>query len=151
MHPTPDSSFQPGRSPRSSLGRGAVSGAGSRSPTAEAGDLNSLQSGFESQREHCCSLREIRVVSRRSGNRGCRRIRPWQRFGSNWLILSAGACGTYDALLAAVDSTTAEVRQIGDQVETVLGWADNLPERAERYAAICIFDADDLQGHQGRA
>jgi hypothetical protein len=52
-------------------------------------------------------------------------------------------------LLAAVDSTVSEVHSVGDQVETVPGWDDALPASAENYAAICIFDATDVQGIRG--
>ncbi|WP_448005468.1 hypothetical protein [Agromyces bauzanensis] len=52
-------------------------------------------------------------------------------------------------LVAAVDSSVSEVRRVGDQVETVAGWADALPARAEHYAAICIFDAEGVQGIRG--
>lgn len=50
------------------------------------------------------------------------------------------ATGTGPNLLAAVDSTSGEVREIGRNVNTPRHWDDDLPEQPEAYVAICIYD-----------
>lgn len=52
-------------------------------------------------------------------------------------------------MISALNSTAAEVREVGDQVETVAGWADYLPADPDNYAAICIYDASDSRGIRG--
>lgn len=51
-----------------------------------------------------------------------------------------------ETLISAIDSTTAEVLQIGSEVETRGDWASHLPSSPESYAAVCIFDVSALEG-----
>jgi hypothetical protein len=43
-------------------------------------------------------------------------------------------------LVAAIDSTSAEVLEVGREVETKGDWADTLPPDPDNFVAICIYD-----------
>ncbi len=53
--------------------------------------------------------------------------------------------GTGSGLLAALDSTSSEVRAIGTEVETRGRWDDGLPQSPDAYVAICIYDLSGLE------
>src|SRR5687767_13672013 len=60
-----------------------------------------------------------------------------------------GHLGGMPPMIAALDSTAAEVREVGGQVETVARWADYLPTGPGNYVAICIYDASDVRWIKG--
>lgn len=52
-------------------------------------------------------------------------------------------------MLAALNSTAAEVRAVGSQVGTLGYWADHLPSDPDTYAAICVYDSSETRGIRG--
>jgi hypothetical protein len=58
-------------------------------------------------------------------------------------VQAAVSCATQNAtveLVAALDSTSAQVREVGRQVDTFSGWDKHLPPDPDNYIAICIYD-----------
>jgi hypothetical protein len=47
-------------------------------------------------------------------------------------------------LIAAIDSTSAEVLEVGSQVETKGDWAAFLPPHPNNFVAICVYDIQGM-------
>ena len=54
------------------------------------------------------------------------------------------AHGTGFNLIASADSSSADVRLMGEEVKTHSGWDKELNEFPGSYVAVCVYDIEDL-------